>query len=272
MAVPMVKLRNGRSMPQLGLGLWQVTKQQDFSNAFNAALKSGYKLFDTAQAYHNENLLGQAIKTSKAKRDDLFITTKIFVNNFGYKKTHASFKESLKNLQLDYVDLLLLHFPISVLRKKSWPALEEIYKSGQAKSIGVSNYTIRHLEEMKKYAKELPAVNQVELHVFLQQPELIKYCKENDIAVEAYSPLARSSVQDNKVIAAIAKKHSKSYAQVMLRYLIQLGLIVIPKSTHPERIKENINIFDFKLSSDDMKKLKALDRNYRTCWNPTHIP
>lgn len=272
MPVSNVKLKNGKTIPQLGLGLWQVTKQQDFTNAFSAALEAGYRLFDTAQAYHNERLLGNAIKQSGAKRADLFITTKIFVNNFGYKKTHTSFNESLKKLQLDYVDLVLLHFPITLLRKKSWIALEEIYKSGRAKSIGVSNYTIRHLDEMKKYAKEMPVVNQVEMHVFLQQPELVKYCKDNNIAVEAYSPLARASVTDNEVIAALAKKYSKSYAQIMLRYLIQLGLIIIPKSIHPQRIKENINIFDFKLSSEDMKKLKALDRNYRTCWNPTHIP
>lgn len=272
MTVPNIKLSDDNSIPQLGLGLWQVSSQEDFNHAFNSAIKAGYKLFDTAQIYKNEDLLGKAIKTSKVKRSDLFITTKIAVNNFGYKKTHSSFDTSLKKLQTDYVDLILLHFPISVLRKKSWKALEEIRQSGRAKSIGVSNYTIRHLEEMKKYANQMPVINQVELHVFLQQPKLIEYCQKNNIVVEAYSPLAHSKVMDNEVIASLAEKHSKTYAQIMLRYLIELGTVVIPKSVHPDRIKQNIDVFDFSLDKSDINKLKKLDKNYRTCWNPTSIP
>jgi diketogulonate reductase-like aldo/keto reductase len=272
MKVPIITLANGQKMPQLGLGLWQVGSQHELTIAYEAAIKAGYRLFDTAQIYHNELYLGNAIKESKVKREDLFITTKIAVNNFGYKKAHSSFNDSLKKLQVDYVDLLLLHFPISILRKKSWTALEEILASGRAKSIGVSNYTIRHLEEMKKYAKEMPVVNQVELHVFLQQPKLIEYCAKNKITIEAYSPLAHSKVMDNKSILEIASKHSKSYAQIMLRYLIELGLVVIPKSIHPERIEQNMDIFDFKLDKEDLSKLKKLDQDLRTCWNPTHIP
>ena len=272
MAVPKIKLANGVEIPQVGMGLWQVTNQEDFNKAFETAIKAGYRLFDTAQIYGNEQLLGEAIKKSKVKREDLFITTKIFFHNFGYKRTHDSFKESLKKLQLDYVDLVLLHFPVSVVRKKSWTALEEIYATGKARAIGVSNYTIRHLKEMDQYAKQTPLINQVELHVFLQQPKLVEYCKDHNIIVEAYSPLARSKVQDNKVIKTIAKKHKKSYAQIMLRFLIEKGIVVIPKSIHPDRIKQNIDLFDFKLDEEEMRKLTKLDQNLRICWNPTRIP
>jgi diketogulonate reductase-like aldo/keto reductase len=205
-------------------------------------------------------------------REDLFITTKIKNSNFGYKRTKASIEGSLQKLGTDYVDLLLLHFPVTLLRKKSWQALEEIQAAGQAKSIGVSNYTVRHLQEMKGYAKVKPAVNQVELHVFLQQPELLEYCRSEGIAVEAYSPLAHAQANDNEVIQKIADKHGKSYAQVMLRWCLQQDLIILPKSKTPSRIRENIDVFDFELDADDMAQLKEQDRDLRTCWSPVHVP
>ncbi|HSX45618.1 MAG TPA: aldo/keto reductase, partial [Candidatus Saccharimonadia bacterium] len=226
----------------------------------------------TAQAYGNERMLGEAWRKSGLKREELFITTKIAVEHFGYHRAKDTFAESLKNLQTDYVDLLLLHFPVSLLRKKSWLALEEIQAAGQAKSIGVSNYMIRHLEEMQHYANVLPAVNQVELHVFLQQPELVKYCQEQGITVEAYSPLARGNIMDNEVVSEIAQKHGKTYAQVMLRFLVEQGLVVIPKSVTPDRIKENFEIFDFKLDGDDMEILAKEDLDRRFCWSPVHVP
>lgn len=272
MSLPSLKLDSGHKIPQIGLGLWKVKDETEFKTAFNAGIETGYRHFDSAQAYDNEQFLGNAWKASGLNRDELFITTKIAVQNFGANKAARTFAESLEKLQADYVDLLLLHFPVTILRKKTWRALEEIHKSGQAKTIGVSNYTIRHLEEMKNYAKVLPDVNQVELHVFLQQTELIKYCKDNGIVVEAYSPLAHARAMDNEAIVRIADKHGKSYAQIMLRWLLQQDLVVLPKSVTPSRIKENIEVFDFELDESDLTELAELDQDLRTCWSPVHIP
>jgi diketogulonate reductase-like aldo/keto reductase len=272
MKIPDIKLNDGKTIPQIGLGLWQVKDKSEFDTAFQAGLSAGYRHFDSAQAYDNEHFLGEAWQNSGLKREELFLTTKIAVQHFGYNKAKSTFEVSLNKIRSEYVDLLLLHFPVSVLRKKSWQALEEIQAAGGAKSIGVSNYTIKHLEEMKDYAKVMPAVNQVELHVFLQQPELIKYCQDNNIVVEAYSPLARAKAMDNRVILNIAKKHGKTYAQVMLRWLLQQDLVVLPKSVTPSRIEENIDIFDFELDQSDLELLKEQDQDMRTNWNPTHIP
>lgn len=272
MDIPKITLKDGNTIPQIGLGLWQVKDQAEFDTAFTAAVEAGYRHFDSAQAYDNEHMLGEAWKKSGLKREEIFITTKIAVSNFGYKHALESFEESLKKLQTDYVDLILLHFPVTLLRQKSWTALEEIKAAGKAKSIGVSNYTERHLDEMKDYAKEMPAINQVELHLFLQQPELLQHCQRLDIAVEAYSPLAHAKEMDEPVIKELAEKHAKTYAQIMLRWCLQKGLIVLPKSVTPSRIEENINIFDFELSHEDMKYLATLDRDLRTCWSPVHVP
>ncbi len=272
MKIPSVQLADKRQIPQVGLGLWQNKDHSEFDTAFDAGIKAGYRHFDSAQAYENEQFLGEAWRRSGFKREELFITTKIAVQHFGYHQAKRSFAESLQKLQTDYVDLLLLHFPVTLLRKKAWQALEEIQAAGGAKSIGVSNYTIRHLEEMKDYAKIMPVINQVELHVFLQQPELIKYCQERNIVVEAYSPLAHAKAMDNEVIAGIAKKHDKSYAQIMLRWLLEQDLVVLPKSVTPSRIQENIDIFDFRLNADDMAALAKQDRDMRTCWSPVHVP
>ncbi|HVX57079.1 MAG TPA: aldo/keto reductase [Candidatus Saccharimonadales bacterium] len=272
MNIPSLKLADGHQIPQIGLGTWKVKDEAEFDTSFEAALQASYRHIDTAQAYGNEQFLGRAWRQSGRKREELFITTKIAVTNFGHKKVRHTFAESLEHLQTDYVDLLLLHFPVTLLRKKAWTALEEIQAAGQAKSIGVSNYTIRHLEEMHEYAKVMPAVNQVELHVFLQQPELIKYCHEHDIVVEAYSPLAHAKAMDNQVIADIAKKHGKTYAQIMLRWCVQQGLVVLPKSVTPKRVQENIAIFDFELDDADMQALAKQDQDMRTCWSPVHVP
>jgi diketogulonate reductase-like aldo/keto reductase len=272
MNIPRIKLSNGRQIPQIGLGTWKNKDVQEFQTAFEAAIQAGYRHFDTAQAYGNEQFLGEAWQQSGLGRDELFITTKIMVQHFGYNRSKHTFAESLDKLQTDYVDLLLLHFPVPVLRKNSWRAVEEIHATGQAKTIGVSNYMIRHLEEMKHYAKVLPAVNQVELHVFLQQPELVKYCRDHDIAVEAYSPLAHARAMDNAAIAAIAKKHHKTYAQIMLRWCLEQDWVVLPKSVTPSRIQENIDVFDFRLDADDLRSLAAQDQNLRTAWSPVHVP
>ncbi len=270
--IPVIPLHGDEQIPQIGLGLWKIKDSRDFRTALQAAIQAGYRHFDTAQAYDNEHLLGEAWQKSGLKRDKLFITTKVAVENFGYKRAQRTFQDSLTKLQTDYVDLLLLHFPVPVLRKKSWLALEEIQASGQAKSIGVSNYTIRHLEEMQDYAKLMPAVNQVELHVFLQQLELIKYCRDHNVVLEAYSPLAHAKAMNNEVIAGIAKKHGKTYAQIMLRWCLDQDLVVLPKSITPSRIQENIDIFDFQLDDKDMQSLANQNQNLRTAWSPVHIP
>jgi diketogulonate reductase-like aldo/keto reductase len=272
MNTPSIKLANNLEIPQVGLGLWKVKDDSDFRNAFRAAINVGYRHFDTAQAYNNEHLLGQEWKKTGLKREELFITTKIFITHFKSNSLQASFKESLEKLGTDYVDLLLLHFPVPVLRKKAWLELEKINADGKAKSIGVSNYTVRHLKEMDNYANQKPAINQVELNVFLQQPELVKYCRDNNIQIEAYSPLAHGHLLDTPAISEIAKKHNKTNAQIMLRWLAQQDFVLIPKSVNPKRIAENINIFDFQLDNDDLGLLTKQDLNKRFCWNPTRVP
>lgn len=270
--VPKIGLSDGREIPQVGLGLWQVKDEAELHASVTAALDAGYVHFDDAHAYGNEQWLGEILAKSDLDRAQLFVTTKIRAELIAISQTRKSFEQSMNRLKMDYVDLLLLHFPVSVMRKKAWKELEKIKAEGGAKSIGVSNYTVKHLEEMKLYATEMPAVNQVELHVFLQQPELLEYCGEHGIVVEAYSPLAHGKKMDNPTIIAIAQKHHKSYAQIMLRWCVDKGLVVLPKSVTPERVQQNINIFDFQLDEEDMNRLAALDQGLRTCWDPTHVP
>lgn len=267
-----LKLADGRSIPQVGLGLWKVKDEAELAAAVGAALGAGYAHFDDAHAYGNEQWLGKALSESARPRSDFFVTTKIRAELIALGQTRKSYEQSMERLGMDYVDLLLLHFPVPVQRKKAWAELEKIKTEGGAKSIGVSNYTIKHLEEMKLYAKELPAVNQVELHVFLQQPELLEYCREHGIVVEAYSPLAHGKKMDDPTILAVAQKQHKSYAQIMLRWCIEKGLVVLPKSVSPERVQQNIDIFDFTLDDEDMHRLAQLDQDYRTCWSPVHVP
>lgn len=271
MPIPKLKLNTGASIPQLGLGTWMLTDEKECKNAVKSALEIGYRHIDTAQAYGNEHLIGQAIKESGVKREDIFITTKIAVENMGYR-LEDSFEQSLKNLQTKYVDLLLLHFPATEYRRPAWPRMEEIYKSGKAKAIGVSNYMIRHLEELLNECEVKPAVNQFEMHIFLQSPELVEFCQKNDIVVEAYSPLARGRKMDNSNLTVIAKKHKKTPAQIMIRWCIEMGTVTIPKSTHKARIAENFEVFDFKFDEADLKMLKTLDQNFRVSWDPTHVP
>lgn len=269
--IPSLKMNTGATIPQIGLGTWLMTDEKECQNAIKNALEIGYRHIDTAQAYDNEHPIGEAIKESGFNRKDLFITTKIYVENMGYKLID-SFEESLKKLQTDYVDLLLIHFPVTISRRPSWRWMEEIYQSGRAKAIGVSNYMINHLEELLSECTVKPAVNQFEMHVFLQQPDLVNYCQKNDIVVEAYSPLARAHKMDHPTLSAIAKKHNKTNAQVMIRWCIENGVVTIPKSAHKDRIKENFEVFDFKLDGNDMKALARLSSGYRISWDPTHVP
>ena len=272
MAVPSLKMNTGAAIPQIGFGLWRNKDKKECIDSIKLALEAGYTHFDDAQVYENEEFLGEALKDSSAKREDLFITTKIWNGNQPEAKLKPSFEQSLKKLQVDYVDLLLLHFPVTETRQAAWPLMEEIYNSGAARAIGVSNYTVRHLEELLKECKVKPAVNQVELSVVMQQPELVDYCKAEGIVVEAYTPLVEGHFFKDPILMEVANKHGKSVPQIMLRWCIDYGVVALTKSIHEQRIKDNINIFDFKLDADDMQKLKALDRGYRTNWDPTNVP
>lgn len=272
MNIPEIKMSDGNKIPRIGLGLWKNTDPEAFSRAFDAAIKAGYRHFDSAQAYGNEQFLGQAVKSAGINRKDLFITTKIAVQNFGDKKSRNSFDNSLKKLDTDYVDLLLLHFPVPALRKKTWKVAEDLKSQGLVRSIGVSNYTVNHLKQLEEYATELPVINQVEMHVFLQQDSLNIYCREKRIVVEAYSPIAHAKDMDNDTIKNLAKKYKKSYAQIMLRWAYQQDVVILPKSVDPKRIQENADIFDFNLSDTDIQSLKAENKNLHTCWNPELIP
>lgn len=270
--VPGVALNTKTTIPQVGLGLWQNKNQQECEKTVEAALKAGYRHFDTAQVYGNEQFLGNALAKSDTPRNDLFITTKIWNDNQFWDDVIPSFDESLERLQTDYVDLLLVHFPVTQTRGAAWRKMEEIHKKGSAKAIGVSNYTVKHLKELLETAEVVPVMNQVELHVFLQQPELLDYCKEQGIMVEAYSPLAHGHGLEHPTLESIANKHAKTTAQVMIRWCIEIGTIPLPKTTHVNRLIENLDVFDFALSAEDMTALKQLDKNYRTCWDPTNIP
>lgn len=271
MVVPNIELSNKVQIPQLGFGTWLIKEEAECKNAVKIALEVGYRHFDTAQIYENEQFVGEALAEGTIKRNELFITTKIWNENMFWDDIEPSFEESLKKVKTDYVDLLLLHFPVTELRRPAWRRMEDIYKSGKAKAIGVSNYTIQHLKELLKECDEKPVVNQVELHVFLQQPELVKFCRENEIALEAYSPLAHGYDMTNETLVAISKKHNRSVAQIMIRWCLEKGFITFPKSTLPDHIKENFEVLGFKLDKEDLGQIEGLDKDLRTCWDPTHI-
>jgi diketogulonate reductase-like aldo/keto reductase len=265
-------LSSKTTIPQLGFGTWLNKKEKDCKNAVRDALEVGYRHFDTAQAYKNEQFIGSVLAESNVPRNELFLTTKILTENMWWDDIIPSFEESLEKLQTDYVDLLLIHFPVTELRRPAWRRLEDIYQAGMAKAIGVSNYTARHLEELLAECNIKPAVNQVEAHVFLQQPELVAFCKKQEIAIEAYSPLVHGYVKGDKVLKRIAEKYNKTQAQVMIRWCLDQGFIVLPKATSREHIEENFNVFDFKLNPEDLKNIEGLDADLRTCWDPTRVP
>ncbi len=272
MKVPSLTLNTGTAIPQIGFGTWKLKHRTECMDAVAAALTAGYRHFDTAQIYGNEQYVGEAIAASSVERQDVFITTKISNGNQKKDKVAGSFYESLNRLKTDYVDLLLLHYPVTESRKNAWKDIEGLYNSGHARAVGVSNYTMHHLEELLAHCEIMPAVNQVELHVFLQQPELINFCQENNIVVEAYSPLAHGYGIQEGLLVKLAEKHHRSPAQIMLRWCIEMGTVPLPKSSHAARIEENLAIFDFTLDEQDHAHLATLERNFRTCWDPTSTP
>lgn len=265
-----VKLNNGIEIPQLGLGVYQ-TDPSSCIEVCLWSLEAGYRHIDTAAAYGNEKQVGLAIKMSSVPREEIFITTKLKSTDHGYESALKAFDKSLKTLGLDYIDLYLIHWPGSDKRKESWKALEKIYESGICKAIGVSNYMIHHLNELFSYANIIPAVNQVEFHLFLYLKELLEFNNQNNIAVEAYSPLAKMKKTNNNVIKEMSQKYSKSYSQIMIRWCLQQKLITIPKSANRNRIYENADVFNFDISDDDMNKLNQIDEGIRFSWDPMKI-
>lgn len=266
-----VSLSNGVKMPIIGFGTWKITPGPSARHAISHALSAGYRHIDTARIYLNEKSIGRALKESGVSRQDMFITTKLWNSDQGYDKALKAFDKSLKRLDLDYVDLYLMHWPEPAKRLESWRALTEIYKSGRAKAIGVSNFTEEHLAELMDHSDMVPMVNQVEYHPFLNQQLLLDYCREHKIQLEAYSPLAHGRRMQDPVLSEIAAKHAKHVAQVMLRWSLQLGNTLIVKSTQENRIQDNLELFDFELDKSDMDKINDLNENYRTCWDPTGL-
>lgn len=254
-----IKLSNGVEMPILGYGVYQVNPEE-CERCVTEALSVGYRSVDTAQAYANEEGVGHAIKKSGIPRDELFITTKVWISNAGYEKAKASIDESLRKLQSDYVDLLLVHQPFNDYYG-SYRAMEEAYRAGKARAIGVSNFYPDRLVDLAEFCEIKPMVNQVETHVFNQQIEPLKIMERYGTRVMSWGPFAegKNNFFSNEVLKKIGEKYGKSVAQTALRFLIQRGIIVIPKSTHKERMEENFNVFDFELTNEDMQAITQLD-------------
>ncbi|MER7948801.1 aldo/keto reductase [Streptomyces sp. NPDC096079] len=271
-SVPTVTLNNGVEIPQLGFGVFQVADDATTA-AVTAALDAGYRSIDTAAVYGNEAGVGRALGSSGLAREDLFVTTKLWNADQGYDATLRAFDSSLAKLGLDYVDLYLIHWPTPArdLYRDSWRALERLAEEGRIRAAGVSNFQPEHLRRLMDGATLTPAVNQIELHPALQQAELRAFHDEHGIATEAWSPLAQGAVLDDPAIVAIAAAHGKSPAQVVIRWHLQLGNVVIPKSVTPARIRANIDVFDFVLTDEEMAAIAGLDRDLRTGPHPDHL-
>ncbi|MFI9582256.1 aldo/keto reductase [Streptomyces sp. NPDC052236] len=263
-SVPHIILNNGVTMPQLGFGVFQVPDDQT-ADVVTSAIEAGYRSIDTAAAYGNEAGVGRAVASSGLARDELFVTTKLWNSDQGYDSTLTAFDASLSKLGLDYVDLYLIHWPTPARGKylDTWRAFEKLLADGRTRAIGVSNFQPAHLQRLLDNSGIVPAVNQVELHPSLQQQELRTFHARHDIATEAWSPLAQGAVLKDDTITTIAERHGKTPAQIVLRWHLQIGNIVIPKSSTPARIRENIDVFDFELTDDDIRAITTLDRDTR---------
>jgi len=255
-----VRLNNGLQMPILGFGVFQVKDLAECERSVIDAIATGYRLIDTAASYGNEEAVGKAIKRSGVTREDLFITTKLWIQSDGYNGTKRAFENSLKRLQLDYLDLYLMHQPLGDVYGE-WRAMQDLYKEGRVKAIGVSNFQPDRLIDLIVHHEIVPAVNQIETHPFHQQIETQQFLQENNVQIESWGPFAegKNNIFHNELLASIGKKYNKSIAQVILRWLTQRGIIAIPKSVRKERMEENFNVFDFELSANDMETIKTLD-------------
>ena len=288
-----IKLNDGRTIPQLGLGVWQIPAGKKCEAAVLTAFEAGYRHVDTASFYGNEESVGAAVRGSGIPREEIFVTTKLW--NSDHSDPDRAFETSLRKLKLDFIDLYLIHYPVPA-RRQSWRAFEKLKEQGKVRSIGVSNFTIRHLTELLAQSDIVPAVNQVEFHPYLYQRELLDFCGARGIVIEAYSPLTQGHRLKDSKLVAIAKKYAtvlspsgqrkkfpflssvsrsadtKSTAQILIRWAIQHHLVVIPKSANASRIRENADIFDFEITDEDMRTLDGFNENLRTCWDPSNAP
>ena len=271
-----LKLNNGMEIPSIGYGTYQIRKKSEIENSIKIAYDNGYRLFDTAVMYGNENLIGNALTKHKIPREEIFITTKILPSDMTYEKSKKSIEESLKKLKLKYIDMVLIHWP-EVKKKEDrinvWKAMEESVNEGKVKCIGVSNFLEGHLNHILSNCKIKPVVNQIECNPLYYDKETIDFCKSQNILIEAYCPLAEfdSKLIKNKIIVDLSKKYNKTVPQIILKWIMQKGIIPLPKSVHKEYIIQNINLDDFEINNDDMKLIDGLECGYKIDWDPHRV-
>ena len=265
------ELSNKLEMPYLGLGVYLSKEGNEVINAVNWAIEAGYRHIDTASLYENEVGVGKGVRASGVPRHELFVTTKVWNSDQGFHSTLRAFDDSSKKLNMDYVDLYLIHWPVKGKYTETWKALEKIYREGRAKAIGVSNFLEHHLIDLMGFAEIAPMVNQVEFHPKLISPTLLKFCQQNNIQFQSWSPLMQGKIFEIKMLQEIAAKYSKDVAQLVIRWNLQKGVVVIPKSVHKERIISNSQVFDFQISDEDMNKIDSLDNTYRLGADPDNF-
>ncbi|PAE18328.1 aldo/keto reductase [Bacillus sp. 7504-2] len=266
-----VTLHNGVEMPWFGLGVYKVTDESEIVDVVAAALNYGYRHIDTASFYQNEEGVGKGIRKSEVPREDIFVTSKVWNDEQGYDETLEAFENSLRRLETTYLDLYLVHWPVAKKYTETWRALEKLYTEGRVRAIGVSNFHVHHLQHLMKNANIKPMVNQIEYHPHLTQGEVHAFCKNEGIQLEAWSPLKRGILLNEPVLIEIGKKYGKTPAQIILRWDLQTEVITIPKSSNLGRLVENADIFDFELTSEDLKQINALNKNERVGMNPDDL-
>lgn len=267
-----VRLNNGVRMPMFGLGCTRPGEDDDSERAVLAALEAGYRLIDTASVYENEAEVGRALRSASIPRDDVFLATKVWNSDLGYERTLEAFDRSLESLQVEYIDLYMIHFPLIRLRRESWRALGELLEGGRCRAIGVSNFAIKHIEEIVEETGVLPAVNQVEFNPFLNQRRLHEWCRRKDILLQTHTPVSKQTRRRERRISEIAEPYGKSASQLLLRWALQHGVGVLVRSLDPQEIAEQADIFDFEISLRDVDAMDSLHENLRVGWDPTTAP